>query len=170
MEILTLHSTQPSSRAGPDSDDGAQSAHMLSSLPSLQAAARISCLKPWGWQLGSVCCHRSLCSGYWPSTLSLPSRSLRASESKWFGWVAPFASCSLRQGSDLCPSHAHPSLLPFSLRGCNCQPCSHRALSVQSATGPDSPRRRREELGREVLPEDEGKPPQQTLAFPAFLW
>lgn len=46
--------------------------------------------------MGSVCCHRSLCSGDWPSTLSLPSRSLRAGKSKWFGWVAPFASCSLR--------------------------------------------------------------------------
>lgn len=76
--------------------------------------------------MGSVCCHRSLCSGDWPSTLSLPSRNLQAGKSKWFGWVAPFASCSLRQVSDLCPSHAHPSLLPFSLRGCSCQPCSHR--------------------------------------------
>lgn len=105
--------------------------------------------------MGSVCCHRSLCSGDWPSTLSLPSRSLQAGKSKWFGWVAPFASCSLRQVSDLCPSHAHPSLLPFSLRGCSCQPCSHRPC-LCSATGPDSPRRRREELGREVLPEGEG--------------
>lgn len=41
---------------------------------------------------------------------------------------------------------------------------------MQRATGPDSPERRSGELGREVLPEDEGKPPQQTLAFLAFLW
>lgn len=40
---------------------------------------------------------------------------------------------------------------------------------MQSATGTDCPGRR-EELGKEVQPEDEGKPPQQRLAFLAFLW
>jgi hypothetical protein len=41
---------------------------------------------------------------------------------------------------------------------------------VQSATGTDSPESRREELGKEVLPEVEGKPPQQRLAFLASPW
>lgn len=29
---------------------------------------------------------------------------------------------------DLRPPHTHASILPFSLRGCSCQPCSHKAL------------------------------------------